>query len=211
MTHTTIRIAAGRLRGSIALAALALAACCQPHSATPSPDRPAAPVELAVNEDGWAAFDRPDEGFRLELPAAPTMSSEMNRSIVGEQQIVRYAASADGLSVEAGYLIRNENPLGRLASDDRILDSAVRGTLEHFGARSSAAERITIDGFPGRRVSMARMADGGREEGTLLLVLTPKRIHHLAVFAASGGSEADAASRCILDSFELLGPSSSDE
>jgi hypothetical protein len=67
-----------------------------------------------------------------------------------------------------------------------------------------AIEKIRLNGFAGRRVSVSRVTEVGGERGTLLLVLTPDRIHHLGVFIRSEIDEGDAATRRIIDSFQLI-------
>jgi hypothetical protein len=199
-TGSSSRIAAGRLSVALAFVASALAACCQVQP----PPIALAPLAQTRGAPGsaWIHLHRPDEGFAVEVPAQPATTSEVIRSIVGPQRIVRYGGQAQDISFEVGYLIRNGNPLARLASADQILGAAAKGTLEHFAAQVNDTEAIEIAGYPARSLSVVQEAAAGDRPGRILLALTPTRIFHVVVFR---DADADACrSERIFDSFTVL-------
>jgi hypothetical protein len=177
------------MNGFAKLCACALLFCAAAAAADPLPA-------------GWQEYRSEGGGFKVEMPGKPEAIE--NEFGTQGQKMHGFAFSRDksGGSQQGAMLAMASDLIGGRKSEDaeKNLDTVRDTAMQTMGARLVREAKETVGGHPARRIEY----EGNGYFGTLLVVLTERRMYQVNAMGPQGYS-ASAEAKRFLDSFALTG------
>jgi regulation of enolase protein 1 (concanavalin A-like superfamily) len=151
----------------------------------------------------WETVSSPVGRFAVDMPNTAVAAAGNSQSIPGLPRKIAYSCKVDGVLYKVEKTIG-----GRTAAKDAIdgwLDEQVK-TFSAFGGKSLTAKKITLDGHPGRDVTIEEAKPGGQGNMNMRFRLYGLDNAYLMISVISPGDKPppqDAAR--FLDSLRLGG------
>ncbi|HKF46539.1 MAG TPA: hypothetical protein VKB38_04225 [Terracidiphilus sp.] len=153
----------------------------------------------------WQQISRPDDGFRIEMPADPRdLQVPAYNETGGTEPVKMIFSNPDGDTTFAVTWLDNP-PVARVNNDspDRTLDQARDGMLARTQTTAINEAHVSVGGFPARDIT-ARNSEGGYLDARL--ILANSRLYTLmAVFPSSNARREQDVIR-FYNSFTPLRP-----
>ncbi len=173
-----------------------------------------APTEAAVGANSsagrpdsvsWQTIQRPDEGFRVDLPNDPKdLEVPAYNEAGGSEPIKMIVASPDG-EVTFAVTWQDNPPVARVNNrmPERTLEMARDGMLARTRTTLSLESRLVFKGYPARDIS-ARNASGGLLNARL--IYAGERLYTLLALFPSENARREQDVKHFFNSFLPAGP-----
>jgi hypothetical protein len=168
------------------------------QSAVPSePETKAAPI-------AWQTIERPDDGFRVDMPARATETQAPAYTARGAVEQVEMLETS-GCSGTFAVSWAENPPVERANSQDadQTLDMALNGALARTQTALISQSRGTYAGYQAR--DFAARGDGGVMDARL--ILAGKRLFMLVASFPAQSAQHDAEVSRFFNSFSVTAPS----
>lgn len=187
-------------------------------TAEPQPNAATGSQNTLSQAPSWQTIDRPEDGFRVDLPSGAIQTEAPAYTSTGTvEQVEMLQASASPESIFAVSWSQNP-PIARASRNihqqppdrdqgliqDRILDLALKGALTRTHTALISQSRSTFSGYRARDFA-ARGDDGVM---TARLILAGDRLFLLVASLPSQSAQHDADVNRFFNSFRLTTPPS---
>jgi hypothetical protein len=153
----------------------------------------------------WQTVERPDEGFRIDLPSDPKdLEVPAYNESGGSEPIKMLVASPDGDTTFAVSWEDNP-PVARVNNrlPERTLEMARDGMLARTRTMLGSESRLMFKGYPSREIS-ARNASGGLLNARL--IFAGERLYTLMALFPSNHARREQDVKHFFSSFQPAGP-----
>jgi hypothetical protein len=119
----------------------------------------------------WQMISRPDDGFKVDLPADPKEVQVQAYNEMGSTEPVKMLFSSPDSDTTYAVTWEDNPPVARVNDrvPDRTLDQARDGMLARTQTTLVSENRLSANGFPGRDI-VARNGGGGLLEARLIFM-----------------------------------------
>lgn len=156
---------------------------------------------LSCGGSDWFEFSSTEGRFSIEFPETPQEGTIPIETTVGTIELHTASFQAEDIAYMAAYADYPE-ALVEMSSAEVMLDGAAAGAPRNVGGQLVDQQTITLDGHPGRALTIDVGAEGGRAEARFYMVGT--RLYQIVVIGLQAQALDSRAAR-FLDSFHLLG------
>jgi hypothetical protein len=143
----------------------------------------------------WHTINRPDDGFKVEMPAAPTDFQVPAYNETGTTEPVRMLICRPDADTTFAISWEDNPPVARVNNRDpqKTLDMARDGMLSRTQTTMVNEKDVTVAGHPGRDIT-AHNTEGGLLDARL--IYTGDRLYTMiAVFPNSGSRRQEDVTR----------------
>jgi hypothetical protein len=157
-------------------------------------------------ELSWHTIERPDEGFRIDLPSDPKdLEVPAYNESGGSEPVRMLIASTDGETTFA-VTWQDNPPVARVNNrlPERTLEMARDGMLARTRTSLASDDRLAYKGYPAREIS-ASNASGGVLNARL--IYAGERLYTLMALFPSSHVRREQDVKHFFSSFQPAGPS----
>lgn len=144
-----------------------------------------------------AEFSPPGGNFKVSMPGKPTEKTQDHGNSAATTHL--YASESGGMGYIVGYT-ESANFTAGIATD-KLLDAARDGALQSSSFKLLSEQRITVDGNPGRDLSMR---NGQGYTMRLKLAVAGDRLYQVGV-AAKNDEASSPKIETYVQSFHITG------